>query len=236
MSVNDIIKEYKTAFYAYDDKKCGELALQAVEVGMDPLDIVEKNLLVWTRDLTGKSFYAGMYEEKAATMKSEEAIMVSDIIMIAECLTASVSVLRPYLAKSARKVASPGTIIIGTVEGDVHDIGKTIVGSILGSAGFNVTDIGFDKSSKDFAMAAKLNKADILAVSCSMALARPVMTSILDDLKKFGIREKTKVIVGGQATYVDDPGRIGVDAHGADVSEALSKTEELVRVLKEQKK
>jgi trimethylamine corrinoid protein len=98
--------------------------------------------------------------------------MLSELVMIAECLKAAVAVIRPELEKSITKVEVPGKVVIGTVEGDVHDIGKSLVASMLESSGYTVTDLGFDIPAKTFVMQTKFKKADISL--CLISSIHPV--------------------------------------------------------------
>jgi trimethylamine corrinoid protein len=236
LSVDTAIKELKDVFYAQDDVKSGELTRKALEAGVDPQELLEKHLLEWTKDITGRSIFDSCREvDGKAVTTSENAVMLSELVFIAECLKAAVAVIRPELEKSMRKVEVPGKIVIGTVEGDVHDIGKSLVASMLESAGYTVTDLGFDVPAKTFVLQAKFNKADIIGLSCSMAMSRTVMKEVVNELKKLGIRNNVKVITGGQASFDTDIQNYGTDAFGASISAAMSQSNEMMRILKEER-
>ncbi len=236
MALDVVIKDLELAFKKQDDKKCSELTQKALDEGGQPADLLSK-LLQWTKDICSKTFYSAsnLTDEQKANWKPEEAIMLTDLMMIAECLTGSVKVLKPALAEKAVKVAQPGTIVIGTVEGDVHDIGKTLVADMYAVAGYKVKDLGFDVSAKKFILAAKINKADIVAISCSMSMSRMVVKEIVEGLKEIGLRDRLMIITGGQAAFPSDVETYGVNAYGADVGGALSQGEELMRMLNEKR-
>ncbi|MGD0072306.1 MAG: cobalamin-dependent protein [Candidatus Bathyarchaeia archaeon] len=238
MSVqNEAVKNLKDAFYAQDDTKCPELTKKALEVGIDPLDLLENYLLEWAKEITGRSLYDTEHaEEGKPKLRSENAVMLSDLVMIAEVLTACVEVLKPELAKNVSQSSkASGKVIIGTVEGDVHDIGKSLVASMLASAGFMVKDVGYDVPAKVFVNEAKTYGVDILALSCSLSMAKLTTRDVVNNLKKVGIRDNLKIIIGGQAHYESDCEVLGVDAFGASISAALTKSNELMRILREKR-
>ncbi len=235
MSVESAIKELKDAFYAQDPKKCAELTQKALGLGADPMDLLEKNLLDWTKEITKRDYSATIFEEKTKTKEDENPIMLSDLIMIGECLTACSNVLRPELAKKYSNAANLGRVILGTIEGDVHDIGRQIIGSMLAAAGYEVIDLGYDIPPKVFAIKAKMKKADIIGISCSMGMARVGIGSVTEECEKAGIRDKIKIIDGGQAASYGDVETYKIDAFGAQTEDALKKVSELMRILKEQK-
>jgi methanogenic corrinoid protein MtbC1 len=232
------IKNLKDSFYAQDDTKMAELTKAALEAGADPQELLENHLLVWTKDICGRSIYdvARELDYEKQKMRPEEEVMLSELVIIAECLTNAVEVLKPELAKRMVKVASPGKVVIGTVEGDIHDIGKSLVGNILAAAGYDVIDVGFDVPAKTFVNKTQISKADIIALSCSMGMARLVMKETVDELKKRGLRDNVKIISGGQAAFDTDVQMYGTDAFGNSISAALSKCDELMRILREQRK
>ncbi len=234
MAIPEVIKDLKEAFSAQDDAKCAELTKKALEAGADPLELLEKYLLVWTKELCSKSFLGREYFDEAP-YNPEEGINLSDVIMIAECLTACVDIIRPAMTTKATKAELSGKIVLGTVEGDVHDIGKSIIGAVWAAAGYSVLDIGYDVPSKTFALEAKAIKADMIGISCSLSMSRVSMSEIVNELKNAGIRDKVKVISGGQASFPSDVKTYGVDAHGIDVTQALTSAEELMRILKEER-
>ena len=125
---------------------------------------------------------------------------------------------------------------MGTIEGNVHDIGKSQVSTMYESAGYTVTDLGLDVPAKKFAMEAKRLKADIVGVSISISMSKTTLTTVNKELQKLGIRDNVKVIDGGQTTFADDVRLYGLELlRGADSADAVNKTDGLMRVLKEQR-
>jgi dimethylamine corrinoid protein len=135
----------------------------------------------------------------------------------------------------AKKAETMGKMVLGTIEGDVHDIGKGIVSTLWGAAGYTVNDIGIDVPIKKFVLEAKLSKADIVGISCSMNMCLPSVGKLVAEFKKAGLREKVKIMDGGQCATLNDVEHYGIDAHGLDANDALAKAGELMRILKEER-
>ncbi len=133
------------------------------------------------------------------------------------------------------KKASIISFIVGTIEGDVHDIGRQIIATMWAAAGYEVIDLGYDIPPKVFALKAKMKKADIIGISCSMGMARVGIGTTVEECEKAGIRNKVKIIDGGQAASYGDVETYKIDAFGAQTEDALKKASELMRILKEQK-
>jgi trimethylamine corrinoid protein len=234
MSLDNVLAEFKKAFYAQDLEKSQELVQKSLDAGADPVDLLEKHILAWAKEFAGRTGFST--DQKVATWKDGEAVSISDLIAMGEVLTTCVNILKPSLAKQAKKVEFAGTIVIGTVEGDVHDIGKTLVGEMLSVAGYKVIDLGYDVPGDRFISTAKVNKADIIALSTSIAMAREVVPQVVKKLKKMGLRDSFSILTGGQASFPNDIELYGVDAHGTEIGEALEKSEELIRIKREKNK
>jgi trimethylamine corrinoid protein len=231
--LESILGELKAAMKEQNPKKSAELTTKALEAGADPLDLLSK-VVNFSKELTEKSWWSGGAEEKQQASESE-ALMLSDLIMIGECLKASADLLKPALKSQGKKVENTGTIVIGTIEGDVHDIGKSLVNTLYESAGYTVKDIGTDVPARKYAVEAKRWKADIVGISISMAPCKATLPLVIKELQKLGLRHNVKIIDGGQSSYLSDVEKYGIDAHGLDASDALTKTDELMRILKEER-
>ncbi len=155
-------------------------------------------------------------------------IFLMDLVGSAEVMNTVMNVLRPALEKSKEKPEYLGTVIIGTVEGDIHDIGQKIVASMLQAAWFKVIEIGNDQPVENFIKAAEENKANIIGASALLTTTMPVQKRLVEELKKRGLREKYKVIVGGAPTSPEWAEEIGADGHGADATEAVEIAKRLV--------
>jgi len=197
-----------------EDDAAKSLAEEALAQGIDPLDAINKGLL------------PGMNEVGEKFSRSE--YFVPDLLLSARAMRAGLDVLLP-MVKAEKAAASRGKVLIGTVEGDIHDIGKTIVRTLLESAGFAVTDLGVDVPAKKFIEGVKEEKRDVLGLSCLLSTAMPGMASVIQELRGVGLRDKVKVIVGGAPITDMYAKKIGADAFGDTAKEAVELVSSLVR-------
>lgn len=184
---------------------------EALSLNIDPLkilDCVSKGL-----DEVGRKYESGEY-------------FLMELILAGNLASEVTNMLRPYL-KAKRRI-SRGKVVIGTVEGDLHDIGKNIVISMLSSAGFEVIDLGVDVSAEKFIDAVKRENPDILAMSCLLTVGLPHMREVIEKLKEKGLRDKVKVMVGGRPVTPEYAREIGADAYGADAVDAVNIAERWV--------
>lgn len=144
---------------------------------------------------------------------------LTELIMAGEAMKAGLEPLLPYIETTTAK--SKGVVVIGTVEGDIHDIGKNIVVAFLTSAGFEVHDLGVDVPAKKFVEGAVETKAHIVGISTLYTPFMPNMKAVIEALKKAGIRDRVKVIVGGAPVDESYAREIGADAYGRDAIEAV---------------
>ncbi len=143
-------------------------------------------------------------------------------------MEAAVKVLEEHMPLEELEATRRGTVVIGTVEGDIHDLGLRIVASMLRANGFKVHDLGCDTRSLDFIDKAKDAKADIIAVSSLMTTTMPFMKDLIEALEAAGLRDQFKVLVGGGPVSEEWATLIGADGFGRDASEAVRAAKELV--------
>lgn len=143
---------------------------------------------------------------------------------------ATVEVLEPLIKKGSEKREALGRIVIGTVAGDIHDIGKNIVSMMLFTAGFEVYDIGKDVPTDEFVKKARECDADIVALSALLTTTLPAQKDVIDALKKAGLREKLKVLVGGAPATAKWAQEVGADGYGEDAIEAVKVAKRLLGV------
>ena len=153
---------------------------------------------------------------------------LSELIMSGEAAKAALEVLKPHFQETARERSAK--VVIGTVEGDIHDIGKNIVSTILLSSGFDVYDLGVDVKSRDFVSKIKQTDAQILALSALLTSTRLNMRTVIEDLKKEGLRDKVRVIVGGQPITQEFAQQIGADAYVDDAPKVLTAIDKFIQV------
>ncbi|MEA3375764.1 MAG: cobalamin-dependent protein [Chloroflexota bacterium] len=179
----------------YDIADIVEKHLEAGEAPMACLEAMMAGL-----DETGKLFERGEY-------------FVPELMMAANTYNAGMEVLAPHLAGESREFR--GTVVLGTVEGDVHDIGKNLVGFMLECSGFSVIDLGTDVSTADFVEAVETNHADVVAMSALLTTTMLSMPGVVKALEDAGLREKVKVIIGGAPVSQKFAEDIDADAYAA---------------------
>lgn len=152
-----------------------------------------------------------------------------EVLLAEEAMTAAVEILKPQIEGKQEKRVYKGKVIIGTIQGDVHDIGKNIVKLILGVNGFEVIDLGRDVPVKTFIEVAKRERPDIIAASALMTTTMIYMPELIKQLNELGLREQFKVIVGGAPVISEWAKKIGADGYGKDTQEALEVSNQLIK-------
>ena len=137
-----------------------------------------------------------------------------DLIGAADAMTVALPILEVEIKKKGSKVKSLGNIVIGTVYGDIHSIGKTMVATLLTAAGFGVFDIGIDLKAEAFIDAVKKHNAGILSMSALLTVTAPEMKKVIGQLKKEGLRDRIRIMVGGGAITQEFTDSIGADGYG----------------------
>lgn len=189
-----------------------KLTQQALDEGNQASDILSQGLLPGM-DIVGQRF-------KACEM------FIPEVLRSAKTMAGAMEILRPLL--SEKDAAGAGTVIVGTVEGDLHDIGKNLVGMMLEGAGFKVVDLGTDVKPQDFVEASKEHKPQIVGLSALLTTTMPKMGETVNALKEAGIRDQIKVMVGGAPVTQDFVDEIGADAYGSNATSAVEKAKTLV--------
>ena len=151
---------------------------------------------------------------------------VPEVLIAARAMYAALDLLRPILSQS--DIEPIGTIVIGTVKGDLHDIGKNLVRMMLEGGGFRVIDLGVDVAPEKFIEAIKEHNAQILAMSALLTTTMPSMKVTIDALKEAGLRDKVKVMVGGAPVTQQWADEIGADGYAPDAASAVDKAKELL--------
>ena len=189
-----------------------ELSQQALDQGTSPRDIIDKGLLAGM-DVVGKRFKAG-------------DMFIPEVLLCARCMHGAMDILKPLLSEA--DAAGIGIYVIGTVEGDLHDIGKNLVSMMLQGAGFEVIDLGTNIKPQQFVDAVREHKPTILGLSALLTTTMPKMEETINALKEAGIRDQVKIMAGGAPVtqaFVDE---IGADAYGANAASATEKAKELM--------
>ena len=215
--MNDQI--FKTMAQSVIDGEADEaerLALEAIELGIDPLDAINKGFVVGVDDV-GNRFSRG-------------DAFLPELVMAGEAMKTAVNVLEPEMAKQGSERKMLGTIVLGTIEGDIHDIGKTLVGTMLSASGFKVFDLGVDVPVMTLVEKARLENADIIGVSALLTTTMVKQRDVIEALDDMGLRPKVKVMVGGAPVTRDWTEEIGADGFSEDSIGAVAVAKELLKV------
>jgi 5-methyltetrahydrofolate--homocysteine methyltransferase len=192
------------ALVACDQPKVLELVKSGLSQGISAKDLLNQGLI------------AGM-DVVGGRMENEE-MFIPEVLMAAKAMGAAVNVLKPLLAES--DVSSQGKVVIGTVKGDLHDIGKNLVAMMLESAGLEVYNLGVDVAPDKFVNEIKTKNANILALSALLTTTMPMMKETVAAVANAGIREKVKILVGGAPVTQSFAMEIGADGYAPDAGSA----------------
>jgi len=214
LSEEDILRELSEAVLSFDADAAANAAKDAVDAGVNPVTAIEKGLAVGLREI-GDKFEAG-------------ELWLPHLVLGAEAMEAAIKVLEAHMPRSELESTSKGTVVIGTVEGDIHDLGLRIVASMLRANGFTVHDLGCDTPSLNFISKAREVDADIIALSSLMTTTMPFMRDVIDALNSAGLRDRYKVLVGGGPVTREWAQAIGADGYGKDAAEAVRVAKELL--------
>lgn len=203
------------------------LKIAALEGDMDNIEQAVQDVLgagVSAYDAVMKGIAEGL--RIAGEKFANKQYFLADLMVCAEATRIALGVLEPRLEAEQGEFA--GTVVIGVVEGDIHDIGKSIVAAMLRSAGFKVYDVGVDVPATQFVDKAKEVGADIVASGAFLSPVRPKQKEIEDSLRAAGLRDKVKTMVGGSICSDRWAQEIGADAYGVDAADAVRKAKALV--------
>ena len=195
-----------------DGEKVAELTQAALDAGLSAKEILNQALI------------AGM-DIVGARMESGE-MFIPEVLMAAQAMGGAVEILKPLL--SDEDAAGGGTIVLGTVKGDLHDIGKNLVSMMMESAGFKVINMGVDIDPDAFIQAIKDNDADILALSALLTTTMPMMEQTIKSVEESGLRDKIKILVGGAPVNQSYADEIGADGYAPDAGSASKLAKQLM--------
>jgi trimethylamine corrinoid protein len=214
MSKEDLIKAAVEAVLKGDEEAAVDVANKVIAEGLNPIEIIDKGFakgMILVGDLFAKEEYA-----------------LPEVLLSAGAMQDAMDVLEPHIPRQDAK-EKKGIVVIGTVAGDIHEIGKRIVGTMLEVYGFEVHDLGADVPIEKFIEKAKELKADIVATSALMTTTMMRQKNLEEALKEAGIRDKFKTMVGGAAVTKEWAEMIGADGYGQDVTEAVEEAKKLVK-------
>ena len=209
--MEEIFRALSQAVIDGRNEECERFTRELLDRGVAPKDVLDRGL-VPGMDVVGVRF-------------RDNLIFVPEVLISARAMKASLSILEPLLAAS--NVKEIGTFVIGTVKGDIPDIGKNIVAMMLRGAGFRVVDLGIDTRAETFVDAVRRERADILGMSALLTTTMGYMKTVVDRLKSEGVGVKT--MVGGAPLSQAFAEKIGADAYARNAAEAVEKARALLR-------
>ncbi len=195
----EILQKLKQSVLAYDQKAAVDWARKAVEVSIDPVQAFDV-LTEAIREI-GEGFGKG-------------DLFLPDMVGAADAMKAATPILEAAIERSGAKRESVGTVVLGTVYGDIHDIGKAMVATLMTAQGFKVVDLGVNITADQFLAAVRESQPQILAMSSLLTTTAPEMKKVIEKLESEGLRKKLKVMVGGGA--ITDAFAAGIGADGYD--------------------
>jgi 5-methyltetrahydrofolate--homocysteine methyltransferase len=201
----DILQKIASNLYDGEDEAVAELVQQALDQGLAPGEILQGGLIAGM-DEVGRDFKAG-------------ELFVPEVLIAARAMHAGMGVLRPLLAES--DAPSAGKFVIGTVKGDLHDIGKNLVRMMLEGAGFETVDLGTDVEPQAFVKAVREHKPTLMGMSALLTTTMVQMKTTIEALTEAGVRDSVKIMIGGAPVTDAFAKQIGADAYAPDAASAV---------------
>ena len=211
---NELFQKMEQSILDGDSDVSIELAKQAVSLGIDPLDAINQGYIIGVNKM-GESFACG------------EAFL-PELVMAGEAMKAAVAILEPEMKKRGTERKILGKVVLATVQGDIHEIGKTLVGTMLSASGFEVHDLGVDVSAEKIITKVKEVDADIVGLSALLTTTMVKQRDVIEALDKEGLRRKVKVMVGGAPVTWEWVNRIEADGYSEDAIGAVKVARQLM--------
>ncbi len=208
----NIFEQISEVLQQGEDEKVFELTKQAIEQSIPPKDILDKGLIAGM-NIIGEQF-------------KRHEIFLPDVLLAAKAMYAGMDQIKPLLIKEG--IPSIGKIVIGTVHGDLHDIGKNLVGIMLKGAGFEIIDLGKDVPAETFVETAQKENVNIIGMSALLTTTTPVMKQVTDLLQEKGLKGAIKTVVGGAPLTEEYAREIGADAYAYDAAKAVECVKQLL--------
>jgi methylmalonyl-CoA mutase cobalamin-binding domain/chain len=214
MTLSSLIEELKKAIIEGDEVAAARLAVKAINSGVSPSDLI-KEAINDPMVKVGKDFQNG-------------DIYLPELIMIGDAARSASDIIIPHIPIDDQDAKKGGTIVIGTIQGDMHDIGKNIVSAFLTASGFKVKDLGTSVSPKEFINAVRENNAVAIAISTLLSTTLPLFADIIHLLIDSGLRDRVFVMVGGGPVTPEWAADIGADGYGRDAADAVDLARQLL--------
>ncbi|MBI3941704.1 MAG: corrinoid protein [Chloroflexi bacterium] len=203
--MNSTLQEIYDGILEGDRSRVQQKVQQALDQKLDPATILNDSMIAAMTEV-GNRFEQGDY-------------YVPEMLIAARAMKEGLALLKPHLVRA--KVKSAGKVVIGTVKGDLHDIGKNLVATMLEGAGFEIVDLGNDVAPEKYVEAVRTHNADIMAISALLTTTMPNMRAAIEALEQAGIRDRVKVIVGGAPLNETYARQIKADGYAPDASRAV---------------
>ncbi|MBE9507875.1 MAG: corrinoid protein [Chloroflexi bacterium] len=210
------MKQLQEAVIVGEPDQARELAAHTLEAEIAPLTAIEQALNP-AMQIVGDRFESGEY-------------FIPDLMMSAEAMKTAMELFEPALVERQEQRQVLGTVVIGTVEGDIHEIGKSLVATMLGAAGFQVHDLGVDVPASRFIEQVQETGANVIGLSALLTTTMRNQEAVIEALKEAGLREQVKVVIGGAPTSPDWAQTIGADGYAENANEAVSMVKQLLGV------
>jgi len=211
--MQEILDKLKNMVLEFNIDIAEETAREAIESGIEPIDAA--NALTEGIQIIGDKFGSG-------------ELFLPDLVCASEVLKKAFPIINEEIEKSGKETKSLGKVVIGTVFGDIHNIGKDMVSTLLYAAGFEVIDLGINVKGEDFLNAVRDEKPDILAMSSLLTTTSAEQKNVIEGLKKADLRDKVKVIVGGGSINQEFADSIGADGYGSTAPEGVKLVKRLL--------
>lgn len=211
---NEALNRIREAVVKYDEVSAVELVKKALKAGLDPETVIARSLIPAMREV--------------GSLFAREEMFIPEVMITAEVFNVVMKILKPKIAERGERLGTIGRVIIGTTAGDIHDLGKNLVATMLMTAGFEVIDLGRDVTTEMFVQKVRELEPDILAMSALMTTTMLEQRKVIEALIQEGLRRKVKIVVGGAPTTSEWAEMIGADGYAPDAFEAVELAKELI--------
>jgi corrinoid protein of di/trimethylamine methyltransferase len=212
----ELFEQMAQAVIDGDDDEAAALAEQVLDQGVDPLEAINRGFTPGM-DVVGELYSTGEY-------------FLPDLILGGEAMKAALAVLEPALSAAGQEREVLGRVVLGTVKGDIHEIGKSLVGSMMSANGFEVYDVGIDIEAEEFVDKAREHRADIVALSALLTTTMLHQRDVIEHLAEAGLRDQVKVMVGGSPVTQGWADQIGADGFAEDAAGSVVVAKRLMGV------
>ena len=211
---DELFESMKQSIIDGDPDRAKELSQRVLAEGIPPLDAINRGFVPGL-NVVGEQFQQG-------------EMFLPDLVLAGEAMKAATAILEPEIQKAGATRETLGKVVLGTVKGDIHEIGKTLVGTMLSASGFEVFDLGVDVPSEKFAVKAMELNADIVGVSALLTTTMTGQKGVVEALERHGLRPRVKIMVGGAPVTRSWANEIGADGCGKDALAAVALAKSLM--------